>query len=172
MSKVSGDQLYHPFEKVRRPSTLAPSYKHVQQHAYALIKEVFTKRSEAGFKNPFLVCAINRSKPEIHRWFNLATRIDEANINPADFGLYENAGALAHAEALLDGEWYIGSKDEETACAAKDVKEREEALKRNTSEQAGKDATNLFTSLRRFADAQEQAQPALAMASGSEPKKK
>lgn len=170
MSKVSGDQLYHPFEKARRPSAFAPSYKHVQQHAYALIAEVFTKRQAAGKANPFLICAINRDKPAIHRWMNLATRLDDKGIDPGALNLYENAGALALAEALLDGTWYIASDEEEAACVAFDVKEREEALKRNSSEQAGKDATRLFTSLAKFAEAQ--TQPALAIAGGPEPKKK
>lgn len=170
MSKVAGDQLYYAFEKSRRPSAFAASYKQVQAHAILLIKEVYERRQKDGCKNPFLVCAINREKPEIHRWMNLAMRIDEANINPGDLGLYENAGALSLAEALLDGTWYIGNLEEEAACVAKDVKDREEALKRNSSEQAGKDATKLFTSLAKFAEAQQQ--PALAVAGGPELKKK
>jgi hypothetical protein len=133
--KISGEQLFDPWKKERVATTLAPNPKVVSALGTKLISEVFTKNRAAGKAKPFLVCGINRDKPQIHAWLDLSTTINE-EIRPA-YPEKDYAGALSHAETLLTGEWYIASPEEEKACHEKDMKDRERALAHATQEKVG-----------------------------------
>lgn len=144
--KVSGDQLFNPWKREQENLVLAQTPREVSRFATALVVEIFNKNKALGKSNPFSVCAILRNKPTIHRWFNVAMTIDAHNISPRHYGVHEYAGALSLAETLLDGSYYIASPEEEAVCAARDAKDREQALERNTQDKMG-EANKFFAGI-------------------------
>src|SRR6185312_9463990 len=105
---------------------------------------VFEKNLAAGKANPFLVCAIFRPKPEIHRWLCLASP-DLSGVNVRQYAV-PYAGALSHAETLLEGDWYIANPEEEAACVMRDKSDRAKALEQDTKDKMGK-ANDFFAGI-------------------------
>lgn len=138
MAQVTGNQLFKPWLKTRENLGQPRNVKQVRAACDALIAEVVTKNAERGIKNPFVVCAINRNNSTIHRWFNLAMTVSD-EVRPSNFqGVLEYAGALGHAEALLEGDWYIAGPEEEEKRRAFDEKETRDAHERINEEKMGK----------------------------------
>lgn len=125
MGNVAGFNVYSPWEKAPQP-TFVEQYPEVERKALDLIAEIFQKNTRAGKADIFRVCAIHRAKG-IHRWFNVAMNIPNRSVRCER----EYGGALAHAEALIDGPWRIGTDEEEKACEAKDEQDRQNAMKSN-----------------------------------------
>ena len=137
--------VYDPFSKeMPRPKHLS-NYKLVTAEVEALIARVFTER-----KGNLHVCAILRTDETRHNWLNLTMALPNLGVRRELLQAKEYAGAMGHAEQLLDGTFRLASPEEEAACRVKDVQAKEKKLaerenkKRSEHQAAGRAMADAF----------------------------
>ena len=153
--------VYDPFSKAMPSPKHLANYKLVIAEVESLIAKLFAER-----KGNLHICAILRTDETQHAWLNLTMALPNLGVRRELLQAPEYAGAMGHAEQLLDGMFRVATPEEEAVCRKRDFDAREtklaarENVKRRDNQAAGRAMAEAFSET--LAAARQENKPGLA----------